>query len=71
MASNRSYIMTSTQNLIDEFGVEVIIYDLFEVVYYDLIYETGLWYHTERRTLYGKMEQCILEILPMPYFRIQ
>ena len=33
MISNRSYIMTSAQNFIYEFGVEVIIYDLFEVVY--------------------------------------
>ena len=34
--------MTTTQNFIYEFGVAVLIYDRFEVVYNDLIYETGL-----------------------------
>ena len=39
---------------ISSFGkeeVEVIIYDLFEVVYYDLIYGTGLWRTAIRASL--------------------
>ena len=47
MTSNRSYNKTSTANwgcfIKQEFGgVGVVIYDLFEVIYYDLIYGTGL-----------------------------
>ena len=39
----RSYYKTSTPNSYMKFRVEVIIYDLFKVLYYDLIYGTGLW----------------------------
>ena len=47
MTPNRSYNKTSTANwgcfIKQEFGgVGVVIYDLFEVIYYDLIYGTGL-----------------------------
>ena len=50
MTSNRSYNKTSTANgerfIKQDFGgVEVVIYDLFEVIYYDLIYGTGLRWH--------------------------
>ena len=50
MTPNRSFNKNSTANwgcfIKHEFGgVEIVIYDQFEVIYYDLIYGTGLWLH--------------------------
>ena len=53
--------MTSTQNFIYEFGVAVIIYDRFEDVHYDLIYETGL------RIQNGIKEEHIVGIIPTSF----